>query len=228
MLLSIENLTIYYGRTRIVDDISFELKRGEILAIVGASGSGKSTVLKSINGLLGRNARIEGRIVFDGREITRLDSERRREISGRSIAMIFQNAAASFCPIRTIGDQIFEAVRSHGDWSREQFQRRAERIMEKINLAPHVLDEYPFRLSGGMAQRAGILAAMILNPKLLLADEPTSALDSVTQVDVVKELAELRRRDGISMILVTHNLSVAKFLADKILIMKHGRAVDFF
>ena len=100
--------------------------------------------------------------------------------------------------------------------------------MEKINLAPHVLDEYPFRLSGGMAQRAGILAAMILNPKLLLADEPTSALDSVTQVDVVKELAELRRRDGISMILVTHNLSVAKFLADKILIMKHGRAVDFF
>ena len=115
MLLSIENLTIYYGRTRIVDDISFELKRGEILAIVGASGSGKSTVLKSINGLLGRNARIEGRIVFDGREITRLDSERRREISGRSIAMIFQNAAASFCPIRTIGDQIFEAVRSHGD-----------------------------------------------------------------------------------------------------------------
>ena len=228
MLLSIENLTIYYGRTRIVDDISFELKRGEILAIVGASGSGKSTVLKSINGLLGRNACVEGRIVFDGREITRLDSERRREISGRSIAMIFQNAAASFCPIRTIGDQIFEAVRSHGDWSREQFQRRAERIMEKINLAPKVLDEYPFRLSGGMAQRAGILAAMILNPKLLLADEPTSALDSVTQVDVVKELAELRRRDGISMILVTHNLSVAKFLADKILIMKHGRAVDFF
>ncbi len=228
MLLSIGNLTVYYGRTRIVDDISFELKRGEILAIVGASGSGKSTVLKSINGLLGRNARVEGRIVFDGREITKLDFERRREISGRSIAMIFQNAAASFCPIRTIGDQIFEAVRSHGDWSREQFQRRAERIMEKINLAPHVLDEFPFRLSGGMAQRAGILAAMILNPKLLLADEPTSALDSVTQVDVVKELAELRRRDGISMILVTHNLSVAKFLADKILIMKHGRAVDFF
>ena len=221
MLLSIRKLCVSYGNSLVVENINFDLARGEILAIVGKSGSGKSTVLKAINGLLGKNARISGgQIIFDNQDITLLDDARRRKLAGRSIAMIFQNAAASFCPIRTIGDQIYEAVRAHEKMSREIFRRRAEAIMEKLNLSPDVLEEYPFRLSGGMAQRAGILAAMILEPKLLLADEPTSALDTVTQADVVKELLELRRREGVSIIIVTHNMAVAKFIADKILVMR--------
>ena len=227
MILSVKNLSVGYGAQTVVENINFDLKRGEILAIVGESGSGKSTVLKAINGLLGRNGRIiNGSITFDGNDITCLNAHQRRKLAGRAISMIFQSSAASFCPIRTVGDQIYEAVRAHTDWSEKKFRSRAVEIMHKINLDPSALDEYPFRLSGGMAQRAGILAATILEPKLLLADEPTSALDSVTQVSVVKELLNLRRREGVSIVIVTHHMGVAKFIADKILIMKNGRAVE--
>ena len=227
MLLSVKNLTVGYGDQIIVENISFDLPRGKILAIVGESGSGKSTVLKAINGLLGRNGRIiDGTITFDGRDITSLDDRQRRQLAGQSIATIFQNASSSFCPIRTVGDQIYEAVRCHTDWSKEMFQARATEIMKKINLREDVLDEYPFRLSGGMAQRAGILAAIILEPKLLLADEPTSALDTVTQAEVVRELLNLRRNFGLSIVIVTHHPGVANFIADKILVVRNGSAAQ--
>ncbi len=228
MILAVEDLIVAYGKKRIVHDINFSVKRGEILIIAGESGSGKSTILKAIGGLLGKDgAIVDGQIFFDGKEITNLPDGERRKISGDSIGYIFQNAGASFCPIRTIGEQILESVRAHRDWSKKEFIARAEEIMQKINLAPEILDEYPFRLSGGMAQRAGILAAMILEPKLLLADEPTSALDIVTQAGVVKVLLNLRERLKVSIILVTHDLRVARRMADKILIMKRGAAVEF-
>ena len=228
MILTVENLVVAYGKKRIVHGINFSVKRGEILIIAGESGSGKSTILKAIGGLLGKDgAIVDGQIFFDGKEITNLPDGERRKISGDSIGFIFQNAGASFCPIRTIGEQIFESVRAHRDWSKKEFIARAGDIMQKINLAPEILDEYPFRLSGGMAQRAGILAATILEPKLLLADEPTSALDIVTQAGVVKVLLNLRERLKISIVLVTHDLRVARRMADKILIMKRGAAVEF-
>lgn len=228
MILTVEDLVVAYGKKRIVHDINFSVKHGEILIIAGESGSGKSTILKAIGGLLGKGGSvIDGQIFFDGKEITNLPNSERRKISGDSIGVIFQNAGASFCPIRTIGEQIFESVRAHRDWSKKEFIARAEDIMQKINLAPEILDEYPFRLSGGMAQRAGILAATILEPKLLLADEPTSALDIVTQAGVVKVLLNLRERLKISIVLVTHDLRVARRMADKILIMKRGAAVEF-
>ena len=228
MILSVEDLVVAYGKKRIVHDINFSVKHGEILIIAGESGSGKSTILKAIGGLLGKGGNvIDGQIFFDGQEITALSAGQRRKISGDSIGVIFQNAGASFCPIRTIGEQIFESVRAHRDWSKKDFRDRAEDIMQKINLAPEILDEYPFRLSGGMAQRAGILAATILEPKLLLADEPTSALDIVTQAGVVKVLLNLRERLKISIVLVTHDLRVARRMADKILIMKRGAAIEF-
>ena len=228
MILSVEDLVVAYGKKRIVHDINFSVKHGEILIIAGESGSGKSTILKAIGGLLGKGGSvIDGQIFFDGKEITNLPDSERRKISGDSIGVIFQNAGASFCPIRTIGEQIFESVRAHRDWSKKDFRDRAEDIMQKINLAPEILDEYPFRLSGGMAQRAGILAATILEPKLLLADEPTSALDIVTQAGVVKVLLNLRERLKISIVLVTHDVRVARRMADKILIMKRGAAIEF-
>lgn len=228
MILRVEDLVVAYGKKRIVHDVNFSVKRGEILIIAGESGSGKSTILKAIGGLLGKGgAIIDGQIFFDGREITILSDGERRRLAGDSIGFIFQNAGSSFCPIRTIGDQIFESVKAHRDWTVEEFRERAIELMTKINLAPEALDEYPFRLSGGMAQRAGILAATILEPKLLLADEPTSALDVVTQVGVVKELLNLRGRLGISIILVTHDLRIARRMADKILIMRQGTAIEF-
>lgn len=228
MILTVEDLVVAYGKKKIVYDVNFSVKRGEILVIAGESGSGKSTILKAIGGLLGKGgAIIDGQIFFDGKEITVLSDGQRRKISGDAIGFIFQNAGASFCPIRTIGDQIFESVRAHRDWDKKFFCERSIDIMQKINLAPEVLNEYPFRLSGGMAQRAGILAATILEPKLLLADEPTSALDVVTQIGVVKELLSLRERLKISIVLVTHDLRIAKRMADKILIMRYGRQVEF-
>ena len=227
-LLSVENISVAYGEKKILHDVNFSVKRGEILIIAGESGSGKSTILKTIGGLLEKGGTIiGGEIFFDGREITFLNDKQRRKISGEAIGFIFQNAGASFCPIRTIGDQIFEAVRAHRDWDKKFFRERAIELMRKINLKPEVLNEYPFRLSGGMAQRAGILAATILKPKLLLADEPTSALDILTQAGVVKELLKLRERQKISIVMVTHDLRIAKFMADKILIMKNGLTVEF-
>ena len=226
MILTVEDLSVAYGGKIIVSGINFSVKRGEILIIAGESGSGKSTILKAINGLLGKGgAIIDGQIFFDGQEITILSDGQRRKISGDKIGMIFQNA--SFCPIRTIGEQIFESVRAHRNWDKKDFRTRAEELMQKINLAPEVLEEYPFRLSGGMAQRAGILAATILEPKLLLADEPTSALDAVTQISVVKELLKLRERQKISIVMVTHHMGVAWRMADKILVMKKGAAVEY-
>ena len=228
MILAVEDLSAAYGEEKILHGINFSVKRGEILIIAGESGSGKSTILKAIGGLLGKGGKIiDGKIFFDGKDITHLSGGERRKISGEAIGMIFQNAGASFCPIRTIGDQIFESVRAHRAWDKKFFRERAIELLQKINLVPEVLEEYPFRLSGGMAQRAGILAATILEPKLLLADEPTSALDIVTQASVVKELLNLRGRQKISIVLVTHDLRIAKRMADKILIMRHGRQIEF-
>ena len=227
-ILSVEDLVVAYGTKKIVHDINFSVKRGEILIIAGESGSGKSTILKSIAGLLGKDGNIiDGQIFFDGKEITNLPNSERRKISGDLIGFIFQNANLSFCPIRKIGEQIFESVKAHRDWKKEEFLARAEEIMQKIGLKVEILDEYPFKLSGGMAQRAGILAATILEPKILLADEPTSALDVVTQISVVKELLKLRERLKISIIMVTHDLKIAKIMADKVLIMKNGEMVEY-
>ena len=227
-ILRLENISVAYGKKRILHEISFSVKRGEILVIAGESGSGKSTILKAIAGLLGKGGGvIDGEIFFNGREITVLSDGQRRKIAGAEIGMIFQNSGASFCPIRTIAEQIFESVQAHRNWTEKEFRERAKIIMRNINLDESALNEYPFRLSGGMAQRAGILAAMILEPKLLLADEPTSALDAVTQVGVVKELLKLRDRHGISIVMVTHHMGVAWYMADKILIMNHGRMVEF-
>lgn len=222
-LLRVENLVVTCGEQKILRDVNFSVGRGEIFVIVGQSGSGKSTILKAIDGLLDKKFSVDGKIFFDGRDITHLPDGERRKISGDAIGMIFQNAGASFCPIRTIGDQIFESVRAHRDWDRKFFRERATDLMQKINLDPATLDEYPFKLSGGMAQRAGILAATILEPKLLLADEPTSALDIVTQIGVVRELMKLRERQKISIVLVTHDLKIARHMADNILTLRNFR-----
>ena len=215
-ILTVKNLRVAYGVKEIVHGVNFSVRRGEIFVIVGKSGGGKSTILKAVAGLLPSNANVDGEIFFNDRNITRLSTNERRKLAGASIAMIFQNAGASFCPLRTIGEQIFEAVTAHRACTRREFLIRAKNLMTKINLDENVLDEYPFKLSGGMAQRAGILAAMILEPKLILADEPTSALDVVTQFGVVEELMNLRKNFGVSIVMVTHNLNVANYMADTI------------
>ncbi len=227
-VLKVSGLSASYSDFTILKDISFCLQAGEILAVVGESGSGKSTLLKSILGISGGRTPItSGHIYLNGEEITGKEGEKRRQLMGSSIGMIFQNAGASFCPVRRVGPQIYESVREQSGWSREEFYRRAEGILKEMGLTSALLESYPFHLSGGMAQRAGILAAMLLNPPLLLADEPTAALDTVTQAEVVKLLLRLCRSKGTGIVLVTHHLGVAYAMADHILVLRRGEIAEY-
>ena len=224
-LLTVRNLTVSYGEKQAVRGVNFCLHRGEILVLAGESGSGKSTILRAVMGILDASV-CTGEILWEGTDVLQLAKDARRKLAGEEIAMVFQNAGASFCPVRTIGSQLYESVCAHRAWSYAEFRERAEALMAQMQLPRMVLDEYPFRLSGGMAQRAGIAAAMLLQPKLILADEPTSALDALTQVRVAKELMALRRRTGIAMLLVTHHMGLAYYMADRILVLRRGETVE--
>ena len=224
-LLAVRNLAISYGEKQAVRGVNFCLHRGEILVLAGESGSGKSTILRAVMGILDASV-CTGEILWEGTDVLQLAKDARRNLAGEEIAMVFQNAGTSFCPVRTIGSQLYESVCAHRAWSYDEFRERAEALMVQMQLPRAVLDEYPFRLSGGMAQRAGIAAAMLLQPKLILADEPTSALDALTQVRVAKELMALRRRTGVAMLLVTHHMGLAYYMADRILVLRRGETVE--
>ena len=224
-LLAVRNLAVSYGEKQAVRGVNFCLHRGEILVLAGESGSGKSTILRAVMGILDAGF-CAGEILWEGTDVLQLAKDARRNLAGEEIAMVFQNAGASFCPVRTIGSQLYESVCAHKAWSYDEFRERAEALMAQMQLPRAVLDEYPFRLSGGMAQRAGIAAAMLLQPKLILADEPTSALDALTQVRVAKELMALRRRTGVAMLLVTHHMGLAYYMADRILVLRRGEMVE--
>lgn len=226
-LLEVKNLSVAYGTKAVLEQISFTLSRGDVVAVVGASGSGKSTLLNTLMGLGGKTRRIlSGSIKFKGQEILAFHAGQWRTLRGKDIAKVHQDTGASFCPIRKIGAQLYEQAQAHGNSSKEDIKERANQLMEKMNLPFSIWDEYPFRLSGGMAQRVGILSALLLKPTLILADEPTSALDTVTQVQVVKELLRLRTDMGLSLLLVTHQLAMARAMANYVLIMQQGRIVE--
>lgn len=229
-LLSYEHVEISYGGTPVVHDVSFSVKPGEILGLVGESGSGKSTLIKAAMGLLGDNGLVtKGDILFDGKNIPDLPEKELCKIRGAKIGMIFQDAGASLCPIRTIGEQIYESMSAHMDISRADAQDRAFTLFEKLHFqdSRRIWDSYPFELSGGMNQRAGIVIAMLMNPAVLLADEPTSALDMAVQKQVVLEMKLLRELFGTAIILVTHDIGVVSAMADTVLVLKDGRKVEY-
>lgn len=229
-LLSFEHVEISYGGDPVVHDVSFSVKPGEILGLVGESGSGKSTLIKAAMGLLGDNGLVtKGDILFDGKDIPDLPEKELRKIRGAKIGMIFQDAGASLCPIRTIGAQIYESMSAHMDISRADAQEQAFALFEKLHFqdSRRIWDSYPFELSGGMNQRAGIAIAMLMNPAVLLADEPTSALDVAVQKQVVLEMKQLRELFGTAIILVTHDIGVVSAIADTVLVLKDGRKVEY-
>lgn len=227
MLLTVENVSVAYGNHQILDRINLALADGEVLAVVGASGCGKSTLLNAITGMLGSGGQLTaGSISYREQQLPSPGSREWQRLRGREIGRIYQDAGASFCPIRKIGEQLYEAVQAHEGKSRRDIRTQAEAIMERLHLPTSILESYPFQLSGGMAQRTGLLAALLLKPSLLLADEPTSALDTITQVQVVKELQELTHDLGLAVLLVTHQLAIARALADRIIIMQDGRIIE--
>lgn len=229
-IIRYEHVDISYDGKPAVRDISFGLEEGEILGIVGESGSGKSTLIKAAMGLLGPSGLVtRGDIYYKGMDLPDLSPAEMRKLCGPELGMVFQSAGSSFCPIRTVGAQLLEMLSEHERVSKAEFQRRALELLEKIGFEdPHrILESYPFELSGGMQQRVGIAAAMLLNPSILFADEPTAALDVSVQKQVVEEMLRVRQMFGTSIILVTHNIGVIGAMADKVLVMKDGQMVEY-
>lgn len=229
-LLSYQNVEVTFNGRVVVQDVSFGLRPGEILSIVGESGSGKSTLLKAAMGLLGHGGMVtRGDIWFRGMDLPDLSEREMRHIRGAGIGMIFQDAGASLCPIRTIGSQIYESMSAHGKITKAEAKDKALALFEKLHFkdSQRIWDSYPFELSGGMNQRAGIAIAMLLEPPVLLADEPTSALDVAVQKQVVQEMLQLRDLFGTSIILVTHDIGVVSAMADTVLVLKDGNLMEY-
>ena len=229
-MLEIKDLTIQYGENNTaVENFSLTMRKGEIISIVGESGSGKSTVLRSIiGGLLGQGKIISGDIIFNGKSLLNLSNNEWRELRGTVSAMISQDCGATLNPIRKIGSQYIEYINAHTNLNKTEAENKALSMLEKVRLpeVKNIMNSYPYELSGGMKQRVGIAMALTFQPELVLADEPTSALDVTTQAQIVKQMMELRDEFNTGIIIVTHNMGVAAYMADKIVVMQNGVVVD--
>ncbi len=218
------------GVTRAVDGVSFEVKAGETLGIVGESGCGKSVTALSILRLLpqrlGRT--VGGSIKFEGNELLDLDERAMRKIRGNQIAMIFQEPMTSLNPVLTIGDQIAEAVVIHQNKSRSEAMARAVEMLRLVRISDpeRRVQDYPHQFSGGMRQRAMIAMALSCNPKLLIADEPTTALDVTIQAQILKLMVELKSEIGAAIMLITHDLGVVAETCQRVIVMYAGRVVE--
>lgn len=229
-LLEYEHVEISFGGVPKVHDVSFSLHPGEILGLVGESGTGKTTLIKAAMGLLGNNGLVtKGDIWFEGKSLPDLSEKEQRKIRGDKIGMIFQDCGASLSPIRTIGEQIVESMAAHREIDTAHAKQTAMELFDKLHFkdGERVWNSYPFELSGGMNQRAGIAIAMLMNPSILLADEPTSALDVAVQRQVVEEMLRIRDTFGTAIILVTHDIGVVSAMADTIMVLKRGNVMEF-
>ena len=228
-LLEITNVDISYGKRVIVKDCSLSLEKGEICSIVGESGSGKTTVIRAVLGLLAGGGRVTaGDIVYEGRSLLTLSDREWRELRGHDISMIFQDSGAMMNQTRLIGNSYVEYIRTHEDVSKKEAWAKGTEMLGRMRLPDpdRIMRSYPFQLSGGQRQRVGIAMGMTYQPRLLLADEPTSALDVTTQAQIVRQMMELRDEYGTSIIIVTHDLGVASYMADKVVVMKDGKIED--
>ncbi|PAB60133.1 ABC transporter ATP-binding protein [Anaeromicrobium sediminis] len=230
-LLEVKKLSIKYNSEgNILNNINFDIGHKEIVGIVGESGSGKTTLVRTMINLLSPGAKVvSGEIMFQGKNIIEYNKEQWRNFRGNEVAMIFQNPSSYLNPILKIGKQFVESIRNHRDISKVEAIKKAKDTLEKMHLVDvdRVMNSYPFQLSGGMKQRVAIAMAIAMEPKLILADEPTSALDVITQTQIANELMDLRDKFHTSIILVTHNIGCAAYMADRIMVMKNGKVVEY-
>ena len=230
VLLDYQHVEISFNGRAVVHDVSFQLHPGEILGLVGESGSGKSTLIKAAMGLLGSSGLVtKGDIWFEGKNLPDLSEKEMRHICGEKIGMIFQDCGASMSPIRTIGEQIVESLAAHHKVDVHEAKATAMELFNKLRFkdGERVWNSYPFELSGGMNQRAGIAIAMLMNPAILMADEPTSALDVAVQRQVVEEMMNVRDVFGTAIIIVTHDIGVVSAMADSILVLQNGNVMEY-
>ena len=228
VLLRAQSLSAGYGKGCTVKDVSFSLRAGEILCIVGESGCGKSTLLRALmSSTPGLNV-LSGELRLDGTDLLRLPLRQRQRLCAQKMGVVFQRPGAAFNPIRNYRKQFIETLKSHGKYEAGRFEREAGEAFEKLGLADfsRLLAACPCELSGGMNQRLGLALIMLLKQEILLADEPTSALDATIQLQVAGELRKLRDLSGTAQIVVTHNLALAQYLGDRIGVMYAGRLVE--
>ena len=229
-MLEIKDLAVQYGnQIPTIEHFDLSMKKGEIISIVGESGSGKTTVIRAVLGALPGAGRVaSGDILFHGKSLLKNSQSDWRKLRGSKISMIFQDCGGTLNPIRKIGSQYVEYICTHEPMAKKEAWQKAVSMLSKMRLpdAENIMNSYPYQLSGGMRQRVGIAMAMTFNPELLLADEPTSALDVTTQAQIVRQMMELRDDYGTGIIIVTHNIGVAAYMADQLIVMHHGKVVD--
>lgn len=234
-LLQVENLKVSFKKGRkyveTLNNVTFDIKQGEMLGIVGESGCGKSVTSLSIMGLLPKEfSKIDpaSQIIYDNTEIALLSEKRYREIRGKEISMIFQDPMTSLNPVFTIGFQMIEMIREHTKCSKKEAFAKSVEMLQKVGIprAKEIMDEFPHQLSGGMRQRVMIAMAMSCDPKLLIADEPTTALDVTIQAQILDLMKNLQKDLGTSILLITHDLGVVSEVCDRVIVMYAGMVVE--
>ncbi|MCG3130583.1 MAG: Oligopeptide transport ATP-binding protein OppF [Phycisphaerae bacterium] len=226
-LLDVDRATVCYRTSagagvRALDQVCLRLREGEGLALVGESGSGKSTLARAVMRLIDLHS---GCIRFRGDEVSSLRSDALRRFR-REVHLVFQDPAGSLNPRRSVRDLVSEPLRIHGATSRKTVSVRVARALEDVGLRPDFLDRYPGELSGGQRQRVALARAVVTDPRLLILDEPTSALDVSVQAEVLNLLIDLRKRRGLSCLLITHNLSIVPFLCERVAVLERGRLAE--
>lgn len=230
-LLEVERLSISYhspaGIHQAVRDVSFQIYPGETLALVGESGSGKSTLAFGMLGSLDPGGIIgSGKVYFEGSNIAALSNREWKSIHSRKIGIVFQDSRSALNPVLTVEEHLIETIRAHQDGSMKQARILARQFLEEVGIPERYMRYYPFELSGGSCQKVGIALAICNSPMLLVADEPTSSVDSTIQVQILDLLTEMRNRHGLSLFLISHDMPMVSRVADRILVMYHGRIIE--
>lgn len=214
--------------TDLVKGVSFSVKQGECLGILGESGSGKSMSIKAAMGLLDKNFVVSGSAKFQGDELVGKNAEQLRRLRGGQVGIVLQNPMTCFDPLYRIGNQIAETFAAHQKWDAGEIKERSIEMLDKMQIRnpEEALEKYPHQLSGGMLQRIMIGIAMSMEPSLLIADEPTIAIDAITQFDILNEFAVIKQKHKTAMIFISHDLNAVSQIADKIVVLNQGTVVD--
>ncbi len=228
-LLEVENLSVTFGDFRAVDDIDLRLDEGNVLGIVGESGSGKSVAMLALMGLIPYPGRVSAsKLFFNGHDLGALTSRAKRRITGKDVAMIFQEPMTSLNPCFTVGFQIMETLKVHEGGGKNRRRERTVELLDQVGIpdAASRLSSFPHQLSGGMNQRVMIAMAIACNPKLLIADEPTTALDVTIQAQILDLLVRLQKERGMALVLITHDMGVVAETANEVMVMYAGQVVE--